>query len=98
LTGIANSAPNENTPNRPPLEPSLGLLSEMHQRLTAVEASQADIHAKIDAATKAGTLDPELLERTAHIVQKYFPHDVPDKTPAPAPLPKFDAFTGQPLN
>lgn len=76
---------------------TLDVLSEMQQRLSKVEASQASIHAKIDEATKAGTLDPELLKNVAHVMAKYFPHDVPSPEIAAPPRPKFDAFTGQPL-
>lgn len=76
---------------------ALDMFSEMRDRVAAVETSQASIHQKIDDATKAGSLDPELLERVAHVMMKYFPHDMAEKEPVAPPRPKFDAFTGQPL-
>jgi hypothetical protein len=82
----------------PLMSSPLDLLSEMQRRLSAVEASQADIHRKIDEATKAGTLDPALLKKTAHVMTKFFPHDEPETEAPPAPRAMFDAFTGHPLN
>lgn len=83
--------------DQPRAASQLDLLSELRDRIAAVEASQASIHKKIDDATKAGTLDPALLEKTAHVMTKYFPHDFPEKEPEAPPRPKFDPFTGQPL-
>lgn len=75
----------------------LDMLSEMQRRLSRVEASQAEIHRKIDEATKDGTLDPDLQKKLAHIAAKYFPHDNPDEEIVAPVAPRYDAFTGERL-
>lgn len=76
----------------------LGILSEIHARLSELESRMRDIHLKVDAATKSGELDPGLLAKLAHIATKFFPHDEPETEQASAPrVPRFDPFTGHPL-
>lgn len=97
MSGMRGATEHFETRSSPENTPSLGILSEIHQRLAAVEASQRDIHEKIDAATKSGVLDPDLLAHVAHVMKKYFPHDMADTISTEPPRAKFDAFTGAPL-
>jgi len=77
----------------------LSVLSELHTRLAAVEQSQADLHAKVDAAVQSGALEPGLQEHLAHIARKHFFHDRPDMDVSPEPpRARFDAYTGERLN
>ena|ERR1700704_1971527 len=75
----------------------LGMLAEVAGRLKKVEADNADMRATIDGAKKSGDLDLDTAHMV-HVLQKYFPHDRPEDEVAAPPAPKFDAFTGQPLN
>jgi hypothetical protein len=75
----------------------LSLLASVHERLTKVEADNADMRAQIDAAKKDGTHDFDTAH-AVHVLNKHFFHDKPEAD-APAPMvPRFDPFTGQALN
>lgn len=75
----------------------LGMLAEVHQRLSTVEADNADMRAQIDAARKSGDLDLDL-SHVRHVMDKHFYHDKPEPEKAPPLVPKFDPYTGQALN
>lgn len=75
----------------------LGMLAEVHQRLTVVEADNADMRAQIDAARKSGDMDLDLTH-VRHVMDKHFFHDKPEAEKAAPLVPKFDPYTGQALN
>jgi hypothetical protein len=75
----------------------LGMLADDHQRLTVVEADNADMRAQIDAARKSGDLDLDL-SHVQHVLDKHFYHDKPEPEKAPPLVPKYDPYTGQALN
>lgn len=77
---------------------SAGIVAEFHQRLAAMETSVRDLHDKVDAAVQSGALEPELLEKVAHVMRKYFPHDMAEKEPEAPRVPRYDPYTGHPLN
>lgn len=78
--------------------PSMSVLSEIHARLSALEESNEQMRGIVDDAIKSGHLDADLSAKVAHVMTKYFPHDNPETEVVAPPSPKFDAFTGQPLN
>lgn len=78
--------------------PSLSVLSEIHSRLAKVEADNEEIRGILDEAIKSGQMDAGLTAKVAHVMQHYFPHDNPPAEVVAAPVPRFDAYTGQPLN
>jgi hypothetical protein len=87
-------------PRTRPVEQSLSvsMLSEIHQRLSAVEQAQRDLHDKVDAAVQSGALEPGLQEHVAHVLRKHFYHDKPEAEAPAAPTPKFDPYTGERLS
>lgn len=63
-------------------EMSGGIVAEFHKRISDLEASAADLHAKVDAAVKSGHMNPDLLAHVSHVMAKHFHHDRPDAAPA----------------
>ena len=54
----------------------LDVLSEMHQRLVALENDNAAIRAELDASKKSGEMGFDAAHVT-HVMQKHFYHDRP---------------------
>jgi hypothetical protein len=75
----------------------LSMLSEIHTRLSKVEADNASMRGEMEAAKNRGDIGFDY-EHAQHVLTKFFPHDKPaPEVEAPA-VARFDAFTGHPLH
>lgn len=74
----------------------LETLKEVQERLTAVEADNKAMRAELADAleSKGVALDHAHVN---HVMDRFFHHDRAAPEVAPAPVPKFDPYTGQPL-
>lgn len=80
-----------------PSTSSLDVIGELAARMKKLEADHAELKAMVNDARERGDVGFDF-EHAQHVLGKHFHHDRP-VTEAPAPVtPKFDAFTGQPLN
>lgn len=74
----------------------LSMLSDVSNRLKAVEADNADMRERLDRAQRVkADVEPYdgFTEHVAHVMQKHFYHDKPEPDASELP-PKFDPNTG----
>lgn len=74
----------------------LTMLADIHKRLTAIERDNAGVRAELEAAKNRGEVDVNLAQ-IRHVMDKYFPHDLPAPEVTAPPVARFDQYTGQPL-
>lgn len=77
-----NDKSNEGTGD-PSAQSGMDLVSEIHRRLSAVEADNAALKSRLDAAQTSGEVEPYkgYTAHVAHVMQKHFFHDKPAEIP-----------------
>ncbi|MDE2019985.1 MAG: hypothetical protein KGJ13_06605 [Patescibacteria group bacterium] len=77
---------------------SLDIIAELQARQKSLEEMFTHLHGIVDKAVNQQGLDPELIEHVQHVMRKHFHHDRPEPEAEAPKVPKFDPYTGAPLN
>lgn len=89
---------NDPRQNRAVVETSpLDVIGELSARMKRLEAMMGDLKDFVQRASESQGFDIDHA-KVNHVMSRFFHHDAPIAEAVEPPRPKFDAFTGRPLD